>query len=531
MKAPMKNVCKLTLFLPALVLHAQDGGIQVRALHLALEAMPPARDLSTPEGAYTAVIRVLLEGGELSPLFAKALQERVPKGVIKPRSEKTQALLRPLRLEEVHQLGDGAAVVATLGDGQLTVRYLEFEEGRWASLGEDEAGSLEKGRKLAARFLSGKVKAVRQAPAAQPDAKLATFVKHLRTCGAEPKELLLEAMASHRLTALGEIHARPLSWAAYTRLVQDPRFAQRVGTLYLELPRNGQGLMDRFLASDTLDPEPVVEILRDVQHAGMPDQALVGFLCELWKVNRALPPEGRLRVRLVDQDWNWREIRTKEDAPRLTQDRDPLMAQAILEDLAGPAGARNAVFLVGYLHLPGKLAPKLDPASPIQNAGTLLRERLGAGLFTVLQHGPVLTNRGGEVHGRVRGGLFDEAFARLGNRPVAFPLAGSPFGLEPFDSSWDLRNCQGTYGGAFDAYLYLGPLEGETFSPIIPGFYTEAYAREVERRCRLVYAEGIKDVEDLKGSDAAALTEGALRLWGRPRTWAAGLGPMEAWRR
>ena len=522
---------KQILLLPALVLNAQNPGIQVRIIHQPWSTMPVPRDLSSPEGSLAAVIRVLLDGGEIRPLFAKSIQGRLPSDLIKAQPEKTQALLRPLVMDEVHQAGDGAAILSVLGDGSLSVRYLEFEEGHWACLGEDGTATMEEGRKLAGRFLSGQVKSTPQAPIAHAEAKLASFVSYLDKHGKEPKELLLEAMASHRLTALGEIHNRPLSWATYTALVQDPRFAQRVGTLFLELPANGQVLMDRFLAADGLDPSPLLDILRDLYHDGWPDQAMVDFLSTLWKVNHFLPMGRKIRVCLVDQAWDWRAIRTKEDLPKLQQDRDSLMARRILEDLEQNTDPRHAVFLVGYLHLPAKLTLRLDPSNKLQNAGTRLREKLGNQLYAVMQHGPVLANSGGGVYGRIRQGLFDEAFLHKGNQPLAFALPGSPFGQEPFDSSWDLRGYQGTYGGAFDAYLYLGPLEQETFAPMVPGFYTEAYATEVDRRCQLLYGTGVKEAEDLKGSDAAAITEGAARLWGQPRQWIGKLGPVGAWRK
>lgn len=519
------------LLLPALVLNAQTSAIQIRALHRPLAAMPTPQDLSTPEGAFAALMQVLIEGGELRPVFAKNFQKRLPSGRIKPQPEKTLAVLRPLIIEEVHQAGEGAAILATLGDGSVSVRYLEFEENHWANLGEDDAASLDKARQAATRFLSGRVKASKHTPIANPEAHLATFVKHLEQHGKAPKELLLEAMGTHRLTALGELHNRPTSWATYEGMVEDPRFAERVGTLYLELPGNGQALMDQFLANDSLNPEPVVEILRDLFQVGWPDQAMVQFLCTLWKVNHRLAPEKRIRVRLVDQHWNWREVQTKADTKKLDQARDPLMAENILADLAQNKDSRNAVFLVGYLHLPAQLSLRLDPATKHQNAGTLLRHELKSQFFAAIQHGPVLANAGGAVYGRIRQGLFDEAFARHGSQPVAFLLPGSPFGKEPFDCSWDLRGYAGTYGGAFDAYVFLGPLDQERFAPQVPGFYTEAYAKEVDRRCQLRFGAGVKEVEDLTWNDAAALTAGAARLWGQPRHWIPKLGPVDAWRK
>jgi hypothetical protein len=37
---------------------------------------------------------------------------------------------------------------------------------------------------------------------------------------------------------MGEVHHRPRYWAFNASLVADPLFAERVGTIYMELPSN-----------------------------------------------------------------------------------------------------------------------------------------------------------------------------------------------------------------------------------------------------------------------------------------------------
>ena len=320
------------------------------------------------------------------------------------------------------------------------------------------------------------------------------------------------------------------SWALLTRLVQDKAFPLVTGTIYMELPRHAQPLMDRFLASRTLDVEPVREILRSVFQSGWPCKDEVEFLAAVWAVNRRLPAESRVRVVLVDQAWDWSQVKVKEDVAKLTTDRDALMAEAILADMKATRDARHALFQVGFLHLPSALTPAGGGES-YPSAGERLRKVLGAQFFTVLEHGPVMGNRGGQLDGRVRRGLFDEAFDRAGRKPVAFALAGSPFGAEPFDMSMDLRAYAGTYGSAFDGYVYLGPLDADVYSSVAPGFYTDAYAREVDRRCRLMLGVGVQEAEDLKGTNGAALEAGMARWMGQPAAWVGKLGPMDAWRK
>jgi hypothetical protein len=513
---------------------AATAAPSLRVIGKTLSEMPPGHDASTPEGAYAGLTRATAVGtDDLRPFFASKVHARLPKNGLKPRSEPGRSQLLALRIEEVHQLGESAAVIGRKADKEFDLWFLEREEGRWVLLGNDTFPTIEAARSKVQTSLAALAKPAKAAPVANPDAHLAGFVTHLQKEGREPKELLLEAMKGHRLTGLGEIHNRPRSWAAYQTLVADPRFAQRVGTIYVEHPRNGQPLMDQFLASKALDVAPLLDLLRTKHDHGWPDQAMVDFFATLWKVNQALPEAQRVRVRLVDQPWEWTEVRVKEDLKKLVWDRDELMAGAILEDLARPGDGRNGVFIVGYLHLLRGRDPRQDPRVRFESAGERIRQKLGSQLFTVMQHGPVMTNNG-MVSGRVQRGLFDEAFGRCGDRPMAFPLGTSPFGKAAFDCSPDTQNYTGptaTYGGIFDAYLYLGPLETETFSPLVPGFYTDAYAQEVDRRYQLSSGTGVKEAMGLKGSGGADITEGLLRVYGRPMPWVAQLGPREAWRK
>jgi len=132
-----------------------------------------------------------------------------------------------------------------------------------------------------------------------------------------------------------------------------------------------------------------------------------------------------------------------------------------------------------------------------------------------------MANRGG-VKGRLALGLFDSAFAALTNRPMMFPLDHGPFGELPFDASMDFVTSD-PYRVGFDAFLYLGPLEDELMSPLVPGFYTDEYAREVDRRCHLMNGKGLSKV------DGASLVQMRSSYWGKPRREWQTLGPLNAW--
>jgi hypothetical protein len=137
----------------------------------------------------------------------------------------------------------------------------------------------------------------------------------------------------------------------------------------------------------------------------------------------------------------------------------------------------------------------------------------------------------GRVDGRLCLGLFDSAFAALDNKPMAFTLDVGPFGKEQYDADPD-QPVQCNYRDGFSAYLYLGPLEDEIFSPLIDGFYTDEFVKELERRHSLMFDKGwaaTYEIKELNAKSFISWMSGKGGSWGRSR-WQNKLGPIDAWK-
>jgi hypothetical protein len=297
----------------------------------------------------------------------------------------------------------------------------------------------------------------------------------------------------------------------------------------MELPSNDQALVDEFLQAPKYDPQPVIEMLRDNLWMGWPDQLILDFFQTVWEVNQSLSKEQRLRIVLVDMERPYKKIHVRQDWQKYYVDRNQFMAANIVRNLKDHArDNRHALFIVGWMHATGNLTEA--GGDTIQSAAWHLRQTLGeTHVFAVFPHCPVMANMGG-VNGRLASGLFDSAFAALTNRPMAFPLARGPFGELPFDASLDYVTTN-SYRAAFDAYLYLGPLENEIFSPLIPGFYTDAFVQELDRRYRLENGQGLAAAFGISKLDAENFIRWLSKTWGQPRReWSAfQLGPIDAW--
>jgi hypothetical protein len=113
---------------------------------------------------------------------------------------------------------------------------------------------------------------------------------------------------------------------------------------------------------------------------------------------------------------------------------------------------------------------------------------------------------------------------------MAFPLDRGPFGEQIFDASLDVPTTD-SFSKGYQAYLYLGPLENEVFSPLIPGFFSDDFVQEAERRCRIMSGKGLVEADGIKRLDGESIIDRLSKTWGQPRAdWSVSrLGPLRAW--
>lgn len=152
---------------------------------------------------------------------------------------------------------------------------------------------------------------------------------------------------------------------------------------------------------------------------------------------------------------------------------------------------------------------------PRRTAGWHLRQELGTNqVFAVFPHSAEMSNNGA-VRGRLAQGLFETAFARFGNRPVAFDLTQGPFGQQRLTAFPD-QPTPGRFRDGYHACLYLGPLEDEVFSPLIPGFFTDDFVQELDRRYQIMFGKGLVEGCRLDRLDGASFTAWMQRDWANP---------------
>jgi hypothetical protein len=161
---------------------------------------------------------------------------------------------------------------------------------------------------------------------------------------------------------------------------------------------------------------------------------------------------------------------------------------------------RHALFIVGAGHL----------CKTRSCAGSILSKKMPDATYSIFQHCPRVDNTH-SIPERIRHGMFDYAFYKSGDHPIAFELKYSPFGKEPFDGLY--YEGSGTYQDNYDGYLFLGSLDKEPNGEILMDLFNESFINEMDRRYHLIGTSLVKDwglkefsrnavIDELKAEDA-----------------------------
>lgn len=383
-----------------------------------------------------------------------------------------------------------AAIISRDAYDNTLLSYCWIENGRWVNGGQGLADDEDNAVEVLHRHLPvhyANLPRITQIATVPTDAS--PFAAFLSGIKESPEEFLLARIGEHKLVINGEIHRRKVSWDMLKRLIALPGFADKAGTVFMELPSWRQATMDEFMNSDKENTELVLEIFRDEQPNGWWDRGEYEFLRALWKLNRSLPQEKRIKVILADYQVPYSKI-TDESQAVETEERNNHMADVIENHIRSTSDTRNCLFLVGALHAYKSATP--PPAlAATASAGAQLAARLGKGnVYTVFQHMISGDNMGRNRH-QVRGGIFDRAFALDGDRPVGFDLHGSPFGAEPFDGLYEIKYkiSTGVYSDNFDGYLFLHRLSDEPQNTPLTEIFTDDFVSEMKRRAKILDLE------------------------------------------
>lgn len=338
---------------------------------------------------------------------------------------------------------------------------------------------------------------------------LEAYTAVLREAGREPAEFALDRLQDHDLLIFDDaLHAAVEPFEFHQRLVREPRFHRRVKYIFLEaLSINLQPHLDAYLDAEREDASLLYPAFQDDYGRGFPYKTYFDFLHAVRGVNRQLPAAERLKVIAVSNPVYWPGIKTPADLALFRKSlagRDALMYEVILGELDHFKSGRKGIFLTNTRHAYKGIRDRQNRL--YWNCGTYFHERHPGKTYSLRCHNVQLfieplrpgaaakaaTTEGMERFNyrwtRPAHGRWDEAWKRLGNRPTAVPIVGNVFGKEPYVGNHMLDAAPGqTMADAYDAVLFLAPLEQLRQTALVANIYTPAFKEELARRYRVLY--------------------------------------------
>lgn len=326
--------------------------------------------------------------------------------------------------------------------------------------------------------------------------------------GREPVAFVLEQLERHDLVVFDDaLHTLVEPFEFYAQLVQEPAFRAQARFVFLEaVPLNQQGHIEAYLAAPDEDPRLLYPAFRNsVGGEGFPYATYFDFLRTVHEVNLSLSDSQRVRVVGVGSPSYWSEIRTPRDVEVFRQGLEAYdytmyaMVRSTLERSGG-----KGVFLTNTRH--AYQAIRRTDGSLYWNATTYFHEREPGRAVSIRFHAPQLviermredTSGPRSTEGlerieyhwdRMEGGAWDRAFRDYGHRPVAVPLEGTAFGRAPYVGNHMLDVSPGQkMADAYDAVIFLAPLEELRQTALLGAMYTPAFRTELARRLELLHS-------------------------------------------
>jgi hypothetical protein len=233
----------------------------------------------------------------------------------------------------------------------------------------------------------------------------------------------------------------------------------------------------------------------------------------IYTVNKNLPVEKKFKVIGVSCPTYWAAIKTSEDVKLFRKSLisfDYTMYATILNTLDEFHANRKGIFLTNTRHAYKGI--KDSQGNFYWNCGTFFSQWNPGKTYSIRFHNAALyidyeiatsdkpkTTEGMEnIRYRwvkMANGLWENAFSEYGNVPVAISLENTPFGLEKYvgNHMLDVQSEQ-TMGNAYDAIIFLAPLEVLHRSALAGQIYTDSFKQEIERRMKIFYTP-----DELKG--------------------------------
>ena len=386
--------------------------------------------------------------------------------------------------------------------------------------------------------------------------KLDPYIQALEK-GEDPQDFVLKILDKHDLLLFDDgLHTAVEPFEFYQKLARDTRFQEKVQFIFIEaISLNHQPLIDAYMTSDPEDISILYPAFQDdFSGFGWSFKTYFDFLKTLREVNLNLPTEKRFKVIGVSNPVYWSAMHCLEDVELFRKSLtsfDYTMYRIILSHMQDFKSNKKGIFLTNTRHAYKNIKNRENKL--YWNCGTFFYQWHPQKTYSIRFNNVNLyfekrinpdPDRPATTEGlenavvrwvRMENGLWDSAFEASGQNPVALALQSTPFGKTNYIGNHMLNVAPGqTIYDAYDAIIFLGPLENSRQTALVDFLYTPKFKKELARRFRMLYTEKQLN-KTLEESNSASLQEHIDKTFVSqpekilPQTQS--LGPVDAWKK
>lgn len=355
--------------------------------------------------------------------------------------------------------------------------------------------------------------------------KVNEYGEVIKKTGEDPVRFVQQKLETHDLILFDDgLHSAFEPFVFYRELISAPN--TKLDYVFIEvLGLNSQPYIDAFLNSKTRDKNLLSKVFQDdFSGLGWRYETYLDLLSTVWEVNhRQTDEKKKIKVIGVDQPVYWEGIHTRQDYDIFLKShiaRDYFMYRTITEQMDNFNSGKKGIFLSNTRHVYKNIRNSKDV--PYWNSGTFFYRWHPGKTYAIRIHNVMLSITAADQEKKnltsqgldhvkyswisPEKGIWEEAFKLNQNRPVAFSLKDNPFGRATYIGNHMLHaDPTQTMYDAYDALIFLAPLDTLHFSAKMNFFYTGAFKKELKRRIKIIYGENLDTF--LKNHQAKTIDE------------------------
>ncbi len=337
---------------------------------------------------------------------------------------------------------------------------------------------------------------------AQDTNSRAEYLNVLKTSGHEPIAIVNNALNDYDLIIFDDaLHLAKEPFDFYQELLQDKNFRKKVKYVFIEvLATTSQPYIDAYLANPQKDKTVLIPVFQnDYSGSGWRYQTYLDLLETIWEVNAESSASEKIQVVCLDRAIYWEGIHNLKEYNLFQESlitRDYLFYNIISRTLDSFKSGEKGIFLTNSRHAYKNIRNSSNEL--YWNAGTFLSQWHPGKSYSIRFHNVTLSiqpkledpTKYYTKWIKMENGLWEEAFKENGNAPIAISLKDNIFGKAKYVGNHmkDVAENQTMYD-AYDALIFLAPLEELHFSAKFDFIYTESFKKELKRRITLLQGD------------------------------------------